>query len=219
MNKPMDKVKELEAAILARANRLADQYRHQAQLSRDEILRESAEKLRLREEREVLFGKALAERAYRRYVQSNELRLQAHMDQLRWNLVKAVMERLEERLDELMERDEEYLKVLRGLLQSGIEQMQLPELVVEVNKTDQERLGRYWEEFTAELGPSVQLTLGEQPLHCRGGLLLRSPDNRIRLDNTFEGRTHRLQHQLHQAIQERLLPPSAEDVNTSAAGA
>ncbi len=215
----MDKVKELEAAILARADRLAEQYRHQAQLSRDEILRESSEKLRLREEREVLFGKALAERAYRRNVQSNELKLQAHMDQLRWNLIKAVMERLEDRLQALTEDDQAYLEVLRGFLRAGIEQMQLPQLVVEVNKTDQERLHLQWPAFTADMDPQVELTLGEKPLRCRGGLLLRSPDNRVRLDNTFEGRIHRLYGNMHQAIQERLLPHSPEDVSTGAAGA
>lgn len=215
----MDKVKELEAAILARADRLADQYRHQAQLSRDEILRESSEKLRLREEREVLFGKSLADRAYRRNVQSNELKLQARMDQLRWNLVKAVMERLEDRLDELTEQDEAYMQVLRGFLLAGIEQMQQTELVIEVNKTDQERLSLQWEEFTAGIDPDVKLTLGDQPLHGRGGLLLRSPDNKVRLDNSFEGRMHRLRHELHRAIQERLLPPSLEDVSAGTAGA
>ena len=214
----MDKVKELESAILGRAKRLAEQYRQQAQLSRDEILRESAEKLRLREEREVLFGKALAERAYRRSVQSNELKLQAHMDRLRWNLVKSVEERLEERLDELAQQGDQYLEVLRGFLQAGIEQLQLEELVVEVNKADRERLRERWEELTAGLDPAVRLALGDGDLDCRGGLLLRSPDNRLRLDNTFEGRMHRLQHQLHQAIQERLLPPTIEDVNASATG-
>jgi V/A-type H+-transporting ATPase subunit E len=215
----MDKVKELEAAILARAERLADQYRHQAQLNRDEILRDSSEKLRLREEREVLLGKALADRAYRRNVQSNELKLQAHMDQLRWNLVKSVTERLEERLDALTEQDEAYLQVLRGFLQAGLEQIQQPEVVIEVNKTDQERLHLQWQEFTAGIDPQVKLSLDEQPLHCRGGLLLRSPDNLVRLDNTFEGRMHRLSRELHRAIQERLLPPSLEDVSAGTAGA
>lgn len=212
----MDKVKELETAILSRANRLAEQYKHQAQLSRDEILRESSEKLRLREEREVLFGKALAERAYRRNVQSNELKLQAHMDQLRWNLIKSVMERLKDRLQALTEDDQAYLEVLRGFLKAGIEHMGQAELVVEVNKTDQERLGTQWDALIAGLGDMVEISLGDQPLQCSGGLLLRTPDHRVRFDNTFEGRMHRLHSELHRAIQERLLPPSLEDVSTGA---
>ena len=68
----MDKVSELQEAILARANRLAEQYREQARNGHAEILRDAAEKLRLREEREVLVAKAMAERAYRRQVQSQD---------------------------------------------------------------------------------------------------------------------------------------------------
>ncbi len=52
----MNQVEELEAAILARADRLATEYRERAQRSRDRILREAADQLHLREEREVLLA-------------------------------------------------------------------------------------------------------------------------------------------------------------------
>ena len=42
--------------------------------------------------------------------------------------------------------------------------------------------------------------------HSLGGILVRSDDNRIRVDNTFEGRMERLGRGLHQIIIERLLP-------------
>jgi len=75
----MDQITELEAAILQRANRLAAEFRQRAERSRDNILREASDRLRLREEREVLLAKALAERAYRRQVQASELKLRAQM--------------------------------------------------------------------------------------------------------------------------------------------
>ena len=58
----MDRVEELEAAILARAHRLASEYREGAEQSRDNILRNASQQLHLREEREVLLAKAQAER-------------------------------------------------------------------------------------------------------------------------------------------------------------
>ena len=57
----MDQVKELETAILKRAHRLASEYRGRAEHSRDNILRDAHERLRLREDREVLLAKAQAE--------------------------------------------------------------------------------------------------------------------------------------------------------------
>jgi len=90
----MDQVKALEAAILKRADHLAAEYRQRAERSRDNILRDAHERLRLREDREVLLSKAQADRTYRRMVQANELKLHKEMDHLRWNLVEGVRERL-----------------------------------------------------------------------------------------------------------------------------
>jgi V/A-type H+-transporting ATPase subunit E len=39
---------------------------------------------------------------------------------------------------------------------------------------------------------------------------VRTPDNRIRVDNTFEGRIRRLQSRLYQTIVERLFPGQSD---------
>jgi len=52
----VDQVAELERAILERAQKLAEEYHNRAQRSRDVILRTASEKLRIREEREVLIA-------------------------------------------------------------------------------------------------------------------------------------------------------------------
>jgi V/A-type H+-transporting ATPase subunit E len=206
----MDKVNELQEAILARAKRLAEQYREQARSGHAEILRDAAEKLRLREQREVLVAKAMAEKAYRRQVQSRELKLQARLDQLRWNLVTGIRERLLDELRTLVQDEAQYLPILRAFLQQGASQLQPRQLIVEANDTDRDRLSRDWEDYAA-LVNGKQLLLGEQTLDCIGGLRIRSVDNRIRFDNTFEGRLHRLEARLNKTVQERLIPPSAEE--------
>ena len=84
----MNQVQELERAILARAERLASEFRDRAQRSRDSILREAAERLRLREQREEAIAKALGERTFRQQVQASELKIQSQVDRMRWNLVR-----------------------------------------------------------------------------------------------------------------------------------
>ncbi|NCC28348.1 MAG: ATPase, partial [Gammaproteobacteria bacterium] len=74
----MNQVQELEQAILARAERLAGEYRDRANRSRDSILREAAERLRMRESREESIAKTLADRTFRQQVQASELKMQTH---------------------------------------------------------------------------------------------------------------------------------------------
>ena len=202
-------VDQLAAAILDQANRLAEQYRLQAQSNRERILRESREKLRLREEREVLMAKSLADRAYRRRVQSQELKLQARLDRLRWSLVATGMDRVRERLAELVRDEARYLSMLQSFLIAGVAEMDEPRLQVFVNDADHKRLGADWPRFRGELGEQVELA--ETTIACTGGLLLQTPDRRKRLDQTFEGRMRRLAIPLAEVMQARMLPAGAED--------
>lgn len=204
----MDQVNELESAILNRAHRLAVEYRERAEHSRDNILREAHNKMRLREEREVLVAKSRAERTYRRQVQSNELKLQKEMDHLRWNLVESVLEQLDGRMEELTRDTESYLPLLSKFIHLGSKIFQQQTLVVEVNTQDIERLQPIWESFAQEAAPSKQLILSRHPITTLGGVMIRTEDNRIRLNNTYEGRMERLRNHLHQVIIEHLLPAS-----------
>jgi V/A-type H+-transporting ATPase subunit E len=206
----MNQVEELESAILARAERLAGEFRERAERSRDRILREAAEQLRLREEREVLIAKATADRTFRRRVQASELKLHAHMDHLRWNLVRGVEQRLADRMLAFVKDEAAYDKVLQGYLAQGAALIQQDDLVAELSAHDHQRLEGTWKEFAAAAVADKRLALAPEPIDTLGGVLIRSADGRIRLDNTFEGRLERLKSRLHQIIVERLIPASAD---------
>ena len=212
----MDQVNELEVAILARANRLANEYRERAERSRDNILRDASDKLRLREEREVLLAKAQAERAYRRKVQANELKFNREMDHLRWNLVEGVRERLTERIQLLVRDTETYHPFLQALLAKGAAAIEREELEVVLNVRDLEQLRPDWEEFSRRAAPKKSLHLSVHPIDSLGGLIVQSTDRRIRVNNTFEGRLERLDDRLHQVIIERLLPGGRETTTVAA---
>jgi V/A-type H+-transporting ATPase subunit E len=207
----MDQVTELESAILQRASRLAVEFRQRAERSRDNILREASDRLRLREEREVLLAKALAERAYRRQVQANELKLRAQMDQVRWNLARSVQERLLERSKDFAKDPERYLPVLARLLAAALREFpaDVP-VVAQLNVGDRHRLAPTWTEFVQDAVPGRTVPLSDETLHSTGGVVVRTPDNRIRVDNTFEGRLERLETRIYQTIVERLFPGQAD---------
>jgi V/A-type H+-transporting ATPase subunit E len=197
---------ELEQAILARAERLAAEYRERAKRSRDTILRDAAEKLRLREQREEAIAKSLGERTYRQQVQAEELKLQSHLDRVRWNLVRDVEHRLAERMRQHVEDSKAYLKTLTGFIATAAEAVEQAEVHVAANAQDQKLLTEHWASVTAALPKGTQATLSEQPIDTLAGVLVTSGDGRIRVDNTYEGRMARLRMRIQQAILERLLP-------------
>lgn len=205
----MNQVTELEQAILARAQQLANQFTEQAQRTRDSLMREASERLRQREQREEATARALGDRHYRQRVQAAELKLQSHLDRMRWNLVRDVEDRLQERMQDFMRDEAGYTEYLLGLLREGAGQMDDKILIVRTNTVDRERLEKVWDRVRTEF-PDRELRLDDAPLTTMGGVLLLSADERVRVDNTFAGRMARLRLRLQRVILERLLPASAE---------
>ncbi len=117
-----------------------------------------------------------------------------------------MLERLTNNMRQLADSNKEYLPLLKAFIHKGTRLFQQRELVVVVNAKDLERLQPIWEAFAQEAAPDKQLTLSITPIETLGGVLIRTEDNRIRLDNTYEGRLERLSNHLHQVIIERLLP-------------
>ncbi|AHE99785.1 V-type ATP synthase subunit E [Thioalkalivibrio paradoxus] len=208
----MNQVLELENAILARAQRLADQFAEQAQRTRESVLREAAERLRQREAREEAIARALGDRHYRQRVQAAELKLQSNLDRVRWNLVRGVEARLEERMRAFVEDRDAYREHLLQLLREGVAQIDHSDIVVRVNARDRELLEAAWDPLAAEF-PGQNIRIDAEPIETLAGVLLLSEDGRMRVDNTFEGRVARLRTRLQQAILERLLPATLESGN------
>ncbi|MBK1700797.1 V-type ATP synthase subunit E family protein [Thiococcus pfennigii] len=208
----MSQVDDLERAILARAEQLARQYRERASRNRDNILREAAERRRLREQREEASARALGERAFRQQVQASELKMQSQLDRTRWNLVQSVERRLAERMRLFMADEDAYLAFLKELIVASAHAIEDDRLEVLANTADIKRLPRVWEAVAAAL-PGRELRLADEPLATLGGVLVRSAEGHIRVDNTFEGRLARLAPPIAQVISERLLPSGLDTGN------
>lgn len=202
-------VEELESALLARAKRLAGEYLSRAQHSRDHIIEEANERMRLREEREVLAAKAMAERLYRRRVQASELKLQRDLERRRWESVQTVMGDLQRHLAVLVTDETQYLPILQRLLGAAAVAIEQEELIAELNQRDLRRLEKDWESFVAEIAEDKRITLSPEPLDCSGGVRVISKDQRIRVDNTFEGRQERWAEAFYPMIVEHLFAPPA----------
>jgi len=201
-----DQAAGLESALLAHARKLAEEYLADARKRQQQITEDSNAQLRAQEERAGLSAKAHAERIYQQRIQAADLELRAGVERVRWSLVTTVLDALPARLAELAQDESRYPPVLETWLRAGIRSIERDELVVRVNRRDLERLSRDWPRYLGAVAAGKTVRLSEEALDCTGGVLLASADGRIRLDNTFEGRMHRLDETLRRVVAQVLVP-------------
>lgn len=204
---------QLEEALLAQAESLAREQLQNAEATRARILAESAEKLKLSEEREVLAAKVEAERLVRRHTQAAEARLAGELDRLRWTLTEAVLAEVKTAFQQRVRDEARYLQILEAWLADASEVLPPGDLVAEVRADDERRLASQWDALVARAAPARRVSLGVHSLPSEGGVRVRTTDDRARVDHTFEARQARLADELVQVAMERLFA-SAPDIGT-----
>src|SRR5699024_3671884 len=117
-------------------------------------------------------------------------------------------------LGTMADDESHYLERIKALITTAA--LPLPEgaLVIEVNARDRDRLAAHWEAFTREAMPGRQVSLAIQAGDCMGGVLVRTEDNRVRLDNTFEGRLDRYARTAALLIDEALFGERTEEADS-----
>jgi V/A-type H+-transporting ATPase subunit E len=206
-------VTQLEQALIQQAETLAREQLHNADSARKRILAESAEKLKLAEEREVLAAKVEAERQVRRQIQAAETRLAAELDRLRWALTEAALSGVKVEFKKLVQDEARYLPALEAWLAAAAQALPDGELVAEVRPEDEHRLAAVWADMAARAAPGRAVTLASHGRPSLGGIRVRLADDRARLDQTFEARQARLADELARVAMERLFA-SAPDLGT-----
>lgn len=197
-------VSQLEQALLQQAETQAREALQNAESARARILAESAEKLKLAGEREVLAAKVEAERLVRRQTQASETRLAAELDRTRWALTEATLSSVKTAFQQLVQDEVRYLALLEAWLAVAAQTLPQGDLVAEVRPEDEKRLAPLWAAMTARAAPGRTVTLAGHGLPSVGGIRVRLADNRARLDQTFEARLARLADELARVAMEHL---------------
>jgi vacuolar-type H+-ATPase subunit E/Vma4 len=206
-------VSQLEQALLQQAETLARELLQNAESARARMLAESADKLKLAGEHEVLAAKVDAERLVRRQGQAAETRLAAELDRLRWALTEATLAEVKTAFRQLVKDDTRYLGVLEAWLAAAAQALPPGDLVAETRAEDEKRLKPLWNEMVARAAPGRAVTLATLSHPTEGGIRVRLADNRAQFDQTFEARHARLADELARVAMERLFA-SAPDLGT-----
>ena len=196
------KVEDLEKALMQRANDLAHEYMQRAKRSHDHFIEDENERLQLREEKEIMSAKMLADNTYRSRVQSSELEVQKKLDQLRWQLIKSVLSDAKQQINQIKTNKQQYQNLLVEFIKQSITAINNKHLIIEFNQSDYQNIESQWQEIVKQINSEKKIELSKQFHHMSGGIIVYNPNHSIRIDNTFEGRIERMSEIIHQLIAE-----------------
>jgi len=200
-----DQVKALQQSILERARELSAEHIAQGDMTRNKVMEDAHEKIKLMEQKELLAARVESEREYHRRVQANELRIQAELDRNRWGLVQSVMDKINRQLVELSQDEKRYRPIFETLLKQAADNIGYPRLVASISNDDLSRFHGNWRAMVKECcGDDVKIKLSPEACLCSGGLKLVSEQGDVMMDNTFEGIIKRREEALQRLIFERL---------------
>lgn len=195
---------ELESALISQAESTAREQQQHADTVRERLLAESADKLRLAEAHAVLAAKGEAERHTRLQIQAAQARQAAELDRLRWTLTESSLSALRNAFEALVADQDAYLATLEAWLAAAARALPAGDLVAEARPEDERKLAPIWSELAARAAPGRAVALCSHNHPSLGGLRIRTPDNRIRIDHTFEARLTRLKAELARAVMAQL---------------
>ena len=205
MASDFDQVAALKKAILERAKQLSEEHIQQGRMTRNKIIQDARDKIKLMEQKELLAAKLQADREYQRMVQASELHIQAELDRNRWGLVQSVEHNVVRELERQHKDSQRYPVIFRNLLRQGVALMGERAVTAHINADDLSIFAKNWDALVAECcGNKVEVGLSSDPCLCSGGVKLVSADADVMIDNTFEGIIGRRNNELKRLIFERL---------------
>lgn len=207
----MDQTAEkLEGLLAAEAMSLAQQHLEKGRQASEQIRRELEAKLQKLRDGEELRYQREAEQLCRQRLQASRLRLDSELDRLRWTLAQDVLHEVRVRLEKLVEDTPQYHAVLQRYLAEAAAAMPQGNLVAELAARDLDTVRPVWDQWVEAAAPGRRVTLAPLPRPAAGGMLVRSEDGRVRVDNTFDGRLNRMHDQVMATIIHTLFSETGE---------
>lgn len=97
-----------------------------------------------------------------------------------------------------MDRDEEYIKAIEGMIRGGIEAIGRDEVIVHANLKDQGIVKKIASKLAKEL--NVKIKVDKDAINCAGGVIISTPDKTTIFSNTVEERLERMKPILRRKI-------------------
>jgi len=184
--------------ILEDAEKEAENLLRRAELQAEKILEKAEKKAEKRYKAILKEGKDKIKIEEQQAFTLFEIEVKNKMLQAKEKLVEEAFEKVLKRLREYV-LTEDYRKCLLGLIAEASRRINLEKLMIEFNERDRRRITeKDLLELSRKIG--VEFVKSEKTVDCIGGVIVKSPDGKITVDNTFENRLKTLKESLRAKI-------------------
>jgi len=182
----------------------------------DRVLAEARAEALRRERAVLLKGEQEANQEAQRIVAEARIRARRAEIDAREKVLQQALDQAQQMLQAMTAQGAAYKAALERLtyaaaISSGAEALEILMSQRDRQLLSQDDLRGIAARISSEQGIAARLTCAQESLDCRGGVVLRSADGRVRVDNTFEARLDRLRHALRTEAARLLFQEASAD--------
>ena len=184
--------------ILNAAKTKAQQIIAEAEGQRRTLLEEAKTSISREAAEIVRNAQANAQGIRLRYVSEVRHRVKLKEQQEKDNIISSVLNEARNKVIEMSRNQAKYIPYLRGLVADAVRQLDLETVTIHLNAEDLRNMDRkkFLDEVNQTSKTPHKIVFGNEPITASGGVVVSSPDGKIRIVNTFEQRSEALEHKL-----------------------
>jgi vacuolar-type H+-ATPase subunit E/Vma4 len=184
--------------ILTVAKEKAQSMTSQAEAETQRALKEAKADMTREADDMIRNARAEAEGVKRRQISEVRHRIKLQEQQEKSKILAEVLERTRKRIIDITNDESKYVPYLASMIESGIREIGLDNVVVHLNAGDLKRIdkGRLEREVTRKLDKSVKMEWAKDPVDTLGGAMVSSKDGKTRIPNTLDQRFEALEPKL-----------------------
>jgi vacuolar-type H+-ATPase subunit E/Vma4 len=184
--------------ILTVAKEKAQSMTSQAEAETQRALKEAKADMTREADDMIRNARAEAEGVKRRQISEVRHRIKLQEQQEKSKILADVLERTRKRIIDITNDESKYVPYLASMIESGIREIGLDNVLVHLNAGDLKRIdkGRLEREVTRKLDKSVKMEWAKDPVDTLGGAMVSSKDGKTRIPNTLDQRFEALEPKL-----------------------
>lgn len=194
----MSETAKFTADILTVAKEKAQSMTSQAEAETQRALKDAKADMTREADDMIRNARAEAEGVKRRQISEVRHRIKLQEQQEKSKILADVLERTRKRIIDITNDESKYVPYLASMIESGIREIGLDNVVVHLNAGDLKRIdkGRLEREVTRKLDKSVKMEWAKDPVDTLGGAMVSSKDGKTRIPNTLDQRFEALEPKL-----------------------
>ena len=194
----MSETAKFTVDILTAANEKAQSIISQAEMETQQALKDAKADMMREADDIVRNAQVEAEGVKRRQVSEVRHRIKLQEQQEKNKILTDVLETTRKRIIDLTNNESKYVPYLAGMIESGIREIGINNVIVQLNANDLKRIdkGTLERELAKKLDRSVKVEWAKEPISALGGAVISSKDGRTRIPNTLDQRFEALEPKL-----------------------